>query len=137
VDDLDLVADLDAQDDEASAGPPSPTRRLLSACIPGRCCSPAIPRPSGREGRRRRRRRSDPLRDPARIGRQEAPSARPNHRLSNGFAGLMRFYTSSTLFDVMGWYEAVRSGGAAVRRPSSEVLHGTPWYGLAGPSEGS
>jgi hypothetical protein len=41
------------------------------------------------------------------------------------------FYTSSTLFDVTGWYEAVPSGSVAARKPSSEVLRGTPWYELA------
>ncbi len=47
------------------------------------------------------------------------------------------FYTSSTLFGVTGWYEAVRLGRAAARKPSSQVLQGTPGYGLAGTSSGS
>lgn len=47
------------------------------------------------------------------------------------------FYTSSTLFGVTGWYEAVRSGSAAARKPSSQVLQGTPGYGLAASSSGS
>ena len=51
--------------------------------------------------------------------------------MTNGVTLPCTFYTSSTLFGVTGWYEGVRSGSAAARKPSSEVLRGTPWYELA------
>ena len=106
---------------------------VTAAFIGGAVVVAALALLTGRSARNPRR----PRRDPARIGRQEPPPARPDRRMTRSTTPPGDFYTSSTLFGVTGWYEAVRSGSAAARKPSSQVLQGTPGYGLAASSSGS